>query len=122
MSDDVASEHRDTAERDAGEAHSTPHLPPPSLAPINAAVALAVATGVLWRGCARRLRRLAVSHRHRWRPLSVLAPHGAAPSADDGGATAGAARHRGHAHAAESIPPRAPDLVGADAAVGGAGA
>jgi len=42
MSDDAASEHRDTAERDAGEAHSTPHLPPPSLAPINAAIALAV--------------------------------------------------------------------------------
>jgi len=42
MSDDAASEHRDTADRDTGEAHSTPHLPPPSLAPINVAVALAV--------------------------------------------------------------------------------
>ena len=43
MSDDAADEHRDAAASpDSGEAHSTPHLPPPSLAPINVAVALAV--------------------------------------------------------------------------------
>ena len=43
MSEDAARASHDAgASPDSGEAHSTPHLPPPSFAPINVAVALAV--------------------------------------------------------------------------------
>lgn len=43
MSDDPGHAHLDAAASpDAGEAHSTPHLPPPSFAPINVAFSLAL--------------------------------------------------------------------------------
>ena len=43
MTDDPAHKELDAAASPhAGEAHSTPHLPPPSFVPINVALALAV--------------------------------------------------------------------------------
>ena len=43
MTDDPAHANRDAAASpDAGEAHSTPHLPPPSFVPINVAFGLAL--------------------------------------------------------------------------------
>jgi len=43
MSDDTAHRELDAAASpDSGEAHSTPHLPPPSFVPINVALALAI--------------------------------------------------------------------------------
>jgi len=40
MSDDASAERREVAAPDAGETHATPHLPPPSFAPISVAFSL----------------------------------------------------------------------------------